>query len=265
MTTAVSDGEITPPTRIQSVARASRLLLLVARRREGATAAEAAAALDLRTPTVHHLLNTLVDEGLLARDSRRRFVLGPRVAVLADALLRDGLAPEYLSAPLERLAEETGETAYVTAWRAGEIHALASVEGMNAVRVAGVERGPYLHPHARATGKLLLALARPEARVALLGTGALEALTPHTITDRAALDAELEEIRARGWAEDVEEFAEGVSCVAAPVLLGGVAVAAYTVSAPSSRFDRRRAELLAAVQRAAAAAAGPRPDDPEPS
>lgn len=252
------------PTRIRSAGRAIQLLLLVARRPGGVGATEAAAALDVAVPTAHHLLNTLCDEGVLARDSRRRYVLGPRVGVLADAFLRDG-APEYLAAPLAHLARETGETAYLTAWRDGEIHALDSREGEMAVRVAGVARGPYRFPHARATGKLLLAFARPELRRAVLGDGSLEALTPRTITDRAALDVELASIRERGWAEDHEEFAEGLSCVAAPVLLDGVVVAAYTISAPSHRFERRQDALRTAVLNAANAAAGRYPDDEEAS
>jgi IclR family transcriptional regulator, acetate operon repressor len=253
MKSSVSHSE--SPTRIQSARRAASLLLLVAQQSEGLRGKEAAAALEVPVPTAHHLLATLVDEGLLARDGQRRFVLGPRVGVLADAFLRNAI-PDWLAAPLQRLAEEAAETAYLTAWRDGAIHALASVEGASAVRVGAVPRGPYRHPHARATGKLLLSFARPDQRDRILERDPLEALTPNTIIDRVALDAELEKIRRRGWAEDREEYAEGVSCVAAPVLLDGVAVAAYTVSAPSERFRRRRRELREAVKRASAAARG---------
>lgn len=259
MSIAISDGE-KRPTRVQSVSRASRLLLLVARTPDGASATEAARALDVPVPTAYHLLNTLCDEALLARDSRRRFVLGPRIAVLADAMRRDASTPEYLGAALHQLAAESGETVYLTAWRDGKIHALASMEGASAVRVVGVERGPYRHPHARASGKLLLAFARPELRRTALGDGPLEALTERTITDRARLEKELASIRECGWAEDYEEFAAGVACVSAPAVLDGVAIAAFTVSAPVERFKRRREELLAAVQRAASAAVGQRRD-----
>lgn len=262
--TLISNAE-RKPTRIQSASRAARLLLLVARRSDGASATEAAKALGLAVPTAHHLLSTLCDEGLLARDSRRRYVLGPRVAVLAEAFLRDGAVPEYLLDPLRGLAEETGESAYLTAWRDGEIHALHGIEGGAAVRVGSVERGPYRFPHARATGKLLLAFARPELRRAVLGDGPLERVTPNTIVDRAELEAELAAIREQGFAEDREQFTEGVSCISAPALVDGVAVAAFTVSAPADRFERSRDALRAAVQRAAGAAAGDHPDSPEES
>jgi DNA-binding IclR family transcriptional regulator len=89
----------------------------------------------------------------------------------------------------------------------------------------------------------------------VLGDGPLERITPHTIVDRDALERELETIRARGWSEDRDEFIEGVSCIAAPALVDGVVLAAYTVSAPTERFERRHDALLTAVQQAAAAAA----------
>jgi IclR family transcriptional regulator, acetate operon repressor len=231
-------------TRIQSVARASRLLLLLARRPAGCTAAEAARELGLTVPTTHHLLNTLTGEGLAVKDSQRRFALGPQVAVLADGLVRQA-PPEYLARPLRELAERTGETAYLASWAAGDIRVLGCVEGAGAVRVAEVERGPYRHAHARATGKLLLAFARPEVRAAYLAAHPPVRLTQQTITD--GLEAELAAIRERGYSEDREEFVEGVSCASAPLLADGVVVAAFTVSAPSHRYDRHRTELIEAV------------------
>ena len=248
-------------TRIQSVSRASRLLLEVASRPAGAT--ELAAATGLAVPTAHHLLSTLCHEGLLGRTDDRGYVLGPQVAVLVDGYLRDG-TPDFLMTPLATLAHETSETVYLTAWRGGEIHALHSIEGEGAVRVAPVERGRYRFPHARATGKLLLAYARPERRERLLGDEPLESFTGRTITDRVLLERELTEIRKRGWAEDHEEFRDGVACIAVPALLGDIVLAAYTVACPAERLPARRDDLLSAARRAAAVAAA-HPDAGEQS
>ncbi len=244
-----------PATQIRSVARASRLLLQVAGAPDGLAATDAAAALGAPLPTTYHLLTTLRVEGLLAQDALRRFVLGPQVAVLADVWLRAGTFPTYLLVALAALSARTGETTYLAAWREGAIHALASVEGVRVLRVAEAERGPYRLAHARATGKLLLAYADAERRARVLGDGPLEAPTPNTITSRRALERELAAIRARGWSEDHEEFVEGVSCVAAPVLAGDVVVAALTLSCPTQRFERDREILRAAVLDAARGAA----------
>jgi IclR family transcriptional regulator, acetate operon repressor len=253
-----------PATLIRSVSRASQLLLHVAMAPAGLAATEAAALLGTPVPTAYHLLNTLRVEGLLAKDDRRRFVLGPRIAVLADAWSRGDLVPPSLLEALHALAADTGETAYLAAWREDAIQALASVEGFRAVRVAEAERGPYRHPHARATGKLLLAHIDPARRARVLGDGPLQPATPSTITDRAALERELDAIRAQGWAEDREEFFEGVCCMAAPVMADGVVIAALTVSCPTQRFDRDREALRKAVLNAGrVAGAGVTPSIPQ--
>ena len=116
-------------TTIRSVARASRILVHLGEQPEGRTAKEVADALSLPLPTAYHLLGTLVAEGLAAKDSRRRYRLGPALGPIADAFVRQFSPPEYLIAPLHRLADETGETAYVGAWRHDRIVVLASVEG----------------------------------------------------------------------------------------------------------------------------------------
>src|SRR5215217_9737595 len=172
-----------PATQIRSVGRAARLLLHVAHSPDGVSATEAAKVIGTAVPTAYHLLTTLRVEGLLSQDSGRRFVLGPQAAVIADAWLRSDAVPECLLEPLRALARRTGETAYLAAWRDGGIRALASVAGAQAVRVAEAERGPYLSPHARASGKLLLAHADAAQRVAVLGEGPLAAATSNTITE----------------------------------------------------------------------------------
>jgi IclR family acetate operon transcriptional repressor len=240
------------PTRVRAAARAARLLLLVAEAGdEGLGATAAATRLGMAVPTTYHLLNTLADEGLLAKDARKRFVLGPLAAIVADAHARRHTVPDYLLAPLHALADETAETAYLVAWRGEDIVVLAGREGEQAVRVAEVERGPYRDAHARAGGKALLAFAPPDLRERYLANHPPRALTKATLADPQALTAELEAIRAAGVAVDREEFVEEVSCAAAPIMAGHALVGAYSISAPSRRFEARADELRDAVRRAA--------------
>lgn len=231
------------PTRIQSVARASQLLLWVAQEPQGATAKEIALAQGLALPTTYHLLNTLVDEGLLTKDAHRRYVLGRSTAILAQAYLRGKNVPEALLAALRELAQRTGETAYLADWGEHEIRVLASAEGSQLVRVAEVASGPYEHGHARANGKVLLAYAWPETRDAYLRNHPLVARTENTITDPEDLERELVRIRKRGLAYDEEEYAVGVSCVAAPLMQEGRIIAALGMSVPTPRFKKNRREL----------------------
>jgi DNA-binding IclR family transcriptional regulator len=234
-------------TRIQSVARAAQVLLWVANQAHGATAKEIAAAQGLALPTTYHLLNTLADEGLLAKDIHRRYILGRGSAILAQAYLRGKAVPESLLNALRDLARRTEETTYLADWGENDIRVLASVEGSQMVRVAEVGSGPYEHGHARANGKVLLAYAKPEVREDYLRTHPTVPLTKNTIIDAKQLERELDQIRDRGYGFDEEEFAVGVSCVAAPLLHNGHLVAALGLSVPTERFRQQRADLTAAV------------------
>jgi IclR family acetate operon transcriptional repressor len=88
---SVTDGPVeTTGVRIQAVARAVRLLMLVATHATDGSGKALAQSAGLATPTAHHLLSTLVQERLLARDERSRFILGPAAAVLADSVRGSG-------------------------------------------------------------------------------------------------------------------------------------------------------------------------------
>ncbi len=245
-------------TRLQSVARAAQVLFLVAARPDGCTAKEAANAFGVPLPTMYHLLGTLVAEGLLVRDASRRFLLGPGVGALGNALQRQLSVPEHHLDACRRLSELTHETTGMSAWRGDELQVVASVEGPQPLRVAGLHVGAIHSGHARATGKLLLAFAAPAARDAYLSRHPLEARTAHTVTDPAAFDAELARIAEAGVAYDVEEYQEAVSCVAAPLRDGDTVVAAITVMAPAFRFAQRRDELTRATLEVARDASSPR-------
>jgi IclR family transcriptional regulator, acetate operon repressor len=243
------------PTRIRSVARAVGLLLWVAGEQGPRTASSASRAVGLPLATTHHLLNTLAAQGMLAKDAKRQYHLGPKVGALTDAFQRQVFPPDYLLDPLRHLADASGETAHLTAWRHGEIVILTSVEGTQAVRVARLHSGLEGGAHARAAGKLLLALAAPQIREAYLAAHPLEPLTEHTIRSRDELDAEFDRIREHAYAVDEEEFAPGVACVAAPIVVTGFPIGAYSVSAPFGRFRDRRVWLIDAVLSAARAGA----------
>jgi IclR family transcriptional regulator, acetate operon repressor len=142
------------------------------------------------------------------------------------------------------------ETAHAGGWVDGEIVALATAAGHAPVAAAKVPQGYSGYAHARAAGKLLLALVDPSLRDAYLAKHPLERRTNNTIVDRERLEKELEEIRARGYAVDNEEFYEGLQCLAVPVEgLGGRFV--LGISVPKERFEKKFDKYLAALLNAA--------------
>jgi IclR family acetate operon transcriptional repressor len=233
-------------TRIRSVSKASQILLLLADMSDGMTATEVAEALRLPTPTAHHLLNTLVDETMLAKDGRR-YSLGLGVGALAEGFLRRMAPPSFLVGPLYELADRTGETCYMNGWRGGEIAVLLVVEGTHPVRVSGIHPGFAESAHARASGKLLLSLVDEDIRRRYLQRHPLRPITPHTIVDEDELESAMAQAREVGYAEEIEEFRAGVACMSAPAINGSAASIAFTVATPLDRFRRAQQELLGAL------------------
>ena len=70
--------------------------------------------------------------------------------------------------------------------------------------------------------------------------------TPHTVTDVDALEAQLNDFRALGYALDLEENEVGVNGIAASVTDGlGEVAAAISVAGPSNRLTKEAMETLA--------------------
>ncbi|GAA4550230.1 IclR family transcriptional regulator [Pseudonocardia xishanensis] len=243
------------PTRIRSVTRAVRLLMLVAELApEDRVVARLARELGTTVPTTYHLLNTLLDAKLLSRDPAKRYRLGVAVDILVASHAREAVAPPELVAPLRLISETTGEAAYLSAWRGGETVILATRLGTHTVQVAGLRPGYSGAANARASGKVLLAFAEAAERDLYLELHPLESPTARAIATADEFQAELGRVTERGYALEIEEFAAGVACMAVPVLRDGRLVASYTISAPVERLRRRQAGYLACLREAADAA-----------
>ncbi|HET6186246.1 MAG TPA: IclR family transcriptional regulator C-terminal domain-containing protein, partial [Trebonia sp.] len=105
--------------------------------------------------------------------------------------------------------------------------------------------------HCTGVGKALLAAVPPAQASRLIGAAPLAALTAGTITDPAALHAEVALTRTRGYALDEGEMETGVRCVA--VGLPGAAPMAISVSGPAARMTD---DLITAAVSALRTAAG---------
>ncbi len=240
-------------TRIQSVSRAAQLLMLIATLPEAErSVSRLAGELGTSVPTVYHLLNTLVDAKLLARDEQKRYRLGMAMEVLSVAYAQQTVPPPELLAPLRWIIDTTGESAYLTAWRSGNPVVLARLAGTHAVQVTNLRPGYSGAVNARASGKVLLAFAERGDRERYLAVHPLEAVTERTITDPEVFARELERVARDGFATEEEEFSPGVACVSVPVRRYGTLVGSYTISAPVERYHRQKDRFLACLRDAVA-------------
>jgi DNA-binding IclR family transcriptional regulator len=102
--------------------------------------------------------------------------------------------------------------------------------------------------HATAAGKVMLAFdgVRPSR--------SLPAYTPRTITDARKLEAEVELVRRRGWADAFEEREIGLNAIAAPVWSSDSSLAGIiALQGPIPRFGRAAARAALPLLRGRAA------------
>jgi DNA-binding IclR family transcriptional regulator len=179
--------------------------------------AEIATQTGLPKPTVHRILQVLVARGF-ARDAEDGvYAAGPRLLTVAGEALAEldlaGTARPILGA----LQRSVGGTVHLALRNGDEAFYVEKIEGSEPYRMASRVGSP-LRLHSTGIGKAILAFLPPAERDELLARLPLEPRTPSTLVSVEALRAELERVRARGYAIDDEENEPGVRCVAAPVL-----------------------------------------------
>jgi DNA-binding IclR family transcriptional regulator len=126
-----------------------------------------------------------------------------------------------------RLHQETGADAHLAVPSYLSALCVVHAGGACAARARVRELVPA---HCTASGKALMGW-RQGWRDSVLDHP-LERHTDRTLVDRRALAGEADATRARGYASELEEFQPGVHGVAAPVFVGGEAVASLGLSGP---------------------------------
>jgi DNA-binding IclR family transcriptional regulator len=189
--------------------------------------------------SVSRLLAALEDGGLVRQDpATGRYTPGLQLVALAGAALA-GDALYHVARPhLLRLAAKSGETANLSVLDQGQLLTIDEAPSAQAIKLSGWVG--VRHPlHGSSSGKVLLAGLSDERRAAIFDAG-LPAVAPCTTTDRGHLLHELERVRIAGYALSVEELAEGLTSVAAPVWdHTGTVAAAISAAGPSFRFAGR--------------------------
>ena len=223
-----------PTGGVQAVDRALDLLEALAAAGSPLGVSALAAATGLPVGTIHRLLRTLAGRGFVRQETNRDYALGPALFRVGHAGTRSIAAPArpYLA----RLVEISGETANLAVLEGDHVVYVAQVPSPHRLRMFA-EVGRSVLPHSTAVGKVLLADCAVEVATGVIRRTGLPARTPTTITAPAAFTAELDRVRARGWAVDDEEEETGVRCFAVGVRDGGRVIAAMSVSGPAARFD----------------------------
>jgi IclR family acetate operon transcriptional repressor len=243
-------------SRVQSIERAFAVLSALTDGPIGVT--EVAERAELPKSTAARMLATLSHEGAVEQvPGGTSYRLGPRIATLAEGVVPVRSLVATARPILEELAAATGETAGLSVAEGFVVHYVDQVGTSHQVQVRDWT-GTRAPMHAVSSGLVFLAHLPVVALDAYLERE-LEAFTPRTLTSPDSVRERLTQIRVAGYAWVHEEFAEGLSSVAAAVAdSSGSVVAAVHVHGPAYRFPAGREQEIGQVVLEAATRASER-------
>lgn len=229
-----------------SGAKSLRKMALVldsfSRNKPSMTVAELSVATGLPKATVHRIVASLREVGLLDQDGRRQgYRLGLKMFHYGSDVLANLDTPTRAHPHIARLQQLTGEIIHFHMFDGSQMVCVEREE-MAASSLTTLQAAPT---YCTSVGKAFLAF-QSEELIRKIAAQGLPSHTANTITSLDALLAELELTRKRGFAIDNEEIEVGVRCVGAPIRDSmGRVFAAVSVSAPAERMPDSRLMGLA--------------------
>ena len=240
---------------VSSILRALQILECFMDRETEWTLKELAEHLDMPSTTVFRQVSTLADRQYLVQDPvRKSYRVGPRLMLLASAILGQSDLRRVARAELEHLSDTVQETINLSVLLERDIFYLDKVETHRSI-VCNTQIGGRAPAYATSSGKVMLSCQdaafiddycewmRRKARP----------LTDSTITDPDRLRDELVQARLNGYAMDVGEIEIGLICVAAPIYdMNRRVVAAVSISGPDYRMRQDQEDMIREVRQTAA-------------
>ena len=201
---------------IHSVAKAIRLLDLLAERTKPATLTELYQATGWPKSTIHGLLSTMREAGLIEQTPNGRYWLGIRLFEYGCAVSNAWDIGSIARPHMQKICAELGESVFLSVFDRAAVVTLAEEESRASLRVVS-EVGARLPVHCTSQGKLFLAsVSQAECRRILRQTE-LRAYTPNTLTQPEQFTSELQRIREQGYAVENGEYKTGLRSVSAPI------------------------------------------------
>jgi DNA-binding IclR family transcriptional regulator len=238
--------------RVQVLDRSFRILEALADAPDELSPAELAVRLHLHKSTIHRLLVVLEGQRFIRKTPDGRYGLGMKLIEMGSRAVEQLDLGEHALPFLERLVEETGETAHICVLSGTEMVSIANVPGRWTLRTPSTV-GRRTQTYCTAVGKAFIAFLPPSALDSLIERLQFKRQTRRTLMTASSLRVALDRVRRRGFAVDDEEVEEGLRCIGAPIRdYTGKVVAALSIAGPVFRIQKGQ---VASYARAVTAAA----------
>ena len=203
---------------------------------------------DISVPSAYRYISLLRELDLIEEREKGRFVLSPQILRLARAAETAIDFRAQVQPILNRMAEETGETALYLRRVNDSAVCLAIAESDHPISIS-FQPGNLMPLYGGAGAKLLLSELPPAKLTQYLNR--LGAVLSKK--EKKKLEHDLEPLRESGYAESAGEVDRGVWASAANVHSNGISAGALTIVAPDYRLtDEHKAQIADAVRDGAA-------------
>ena len=236
------------------VAKAFRILELVAKKDKLMTISDLSRQLGINKSTVHGIAHALEGVGAIVRDkTTKRYVLGMTLFELAKAGSVRIDIKDIARPIMEELMSSTQQSVFLGIRSGDHVSIIDIVESAQALKITSPigTRVPLL---AGAIGKAFLSSMEESQAVSLIRVIGLRRFTEKSITDSGLYMKKVGEAHASGYGLDDEEYIQGVRAVASVIHNPGQQMSAVWVVGFTPSMSAEKLPVIAMETRRAAEA-----------
>jgi IclR family transcriptional regulator, KDG regulon repressor len=203
---------------------------------------EIAEKLGMKPSSVHHLISTLCQEGILIQDGNKKYRLGWKLLEWSNHVMYHQDIYDDAMPFIGELVRKFNATAHIGMFHKGDVRFILKMASPNAPYVPTYV-GANIPAYCTSTGKVLLAF-NPSFIKPTISKGLVKR-SVNTITCINTLQKELEMIRKNGYAISNNENEHGLYAVAAPIRsYNGQVVAALNLVSLTSYMTGHNHEII---------------------
>lgn len=236
-----------------SLEKADMILKLIASEPNKYRLIDLSKELDINKSSMFSLLNTLERLGWIYKGKGNVYSLGSTLASIGASYLKQFNLLEVFYEEAAKSQKKIAENFQIGILDGGGVVYTGKLKGASLVQLV-TEPGMKFPAYASSIGKALLSQYSYDQLKNLYDGVQLEPKTDYTITDLDELYSQLLGVKNNGYAEEHQESADGIHCIAAPIfdynntIIAAVSIA-MTTTAWSNKEEIAREEIMKLAQK----------------
>jgi len=214
MNTSDDQGSAVP-----AVERALNILEFIGYEKNQPTVKEVSEKLSIPIASTARIIKSLVSRGYLVENkgSSSTFSLGLNILHLSQLVIKHINIAKHVHPYMRILSDSTNQTSQLAIMQQNAVIYIEQVLPKRPVSIIAPLHTP-IALNTSASGKVLCAWRNKEQQKAIIETAELVRCTDNSIIEKEKFYQELADVRNKGYGLDIEEFAIGIGCIAAPIL-----------------------------------------------